>query len=160
MSKRYAAIAASNAVVTDVLIATKLRLGDANTMMAEGGIQAADKENDSPVIHYLDVLGGGRFANHPELVEALVQDAPLVIAWLEKLGVMFDKTEDGTMRCYWVMPFSKSCRLTVHNLAGSPVTVTRGEVQYVTATGMLTLSDTFFTSSSADIFLICSSTPT
>ncbi len=93
-----AAIAASDAGVTDILIATKLRLGDANTMMAEGGIQAADKENDSPVIHYLDVLGGGRFANLPELVEALVQDAPLVIAWLEKLGVMFDKTEDGTMR--------------------------------------------------------------
>ncbi|MEE9457396.1 MAG: FAD-binding protein, partial [bacterium] len=83
-----AAIAASDAGVTDVLIATKLRLGDANTMMAEGGIQGADKENDSPVIHYLDVLGGGRFANLPELVEALVQDAPLVIAWLEKLGVM------------------------------------------------------------------------
>jgi len=93
-----AAIAATDAGLSDVLIATKLRLGDANTMMAEGGIQAADKENDSPVIHYLDVLGGGRFANHPELVEALVSDAPLVISWLEKLGVMFDKTEDGTMR--------------------------------------------------------------
>jgi succinate dehydrogenase/fumarate reductase flavoprotein subunit len=93
-----AAIAASDAGAKDILIATKLRLGDANTMMAEGGIQAADKENDSPVIHYLDVLGGGRFANKPELVDALVQDAPLVIAWLEKLGVMFDKTEDGTMR--------------------------------------------------------------
>jgi succinate dehydrogenase/fumarate reductase flavoprotein subunit len=93
-----AAIAASDAGARDILVATKLRLGDANTMMAEGGIQAADKENDSPVIHYLDVLGGGRFANKPELVDALVQDAPLVISWLEKLGVMFDKTEDGTMR--------------------------------------------------------------
>ena len=29
------------------MIVTKLRIGDANTMMAEGGIQAADKENDS-----------------------------------------------------------------------------------------------------------------
>ena len=26
------------------MIATKLRFGDANTMMAEGGIQAADKQ--------------------------------------------------------------------------------------------------------------------
>ncbi len=93
-----AAITATDAGVANVLIATKLRLGDANTMMAEGGIQAADKENDSPVIHYLDVLGGGRFANKPDLVRALVHDAPLVIAWLEKLGVMFDKTADGTMR--------------------------------------------------------------
>ena len=29
----------------DVLIVTKLRMGDANTMMAEGGIQAADNAN-------------------------------------------------------------------------------------------------------------------
>ncbi|MDY7019320.1 MAG: FAD-binding protein, partial [Chloroflexota bacterium] len=37
-----------------VLIATKLRHGDANTMMAEGGIQAATKrEKDSPYYHYL-----------------------------------------------------------------------------------------------------------
>jgi succinate dehydrogenase/fumarate reductase flavoprotein subunit len=82
----------------DVLISTKLRLGDANTMMAQGGIQAADKDNDSPSTHYLDVIGGGAFTNDPKLVEALVMDAPIVIAWLESLGVMFDKEPDGTMR--------------------------------------------------------------
>jgi len=80
-----------------VLLATKLRLGDANTMMAQGGIQAADKENDSPVIHYLDAIGGGGFKNIPELVRALVMDAPDVIRWLENLGTMLDKEEDGTM---------------------------------------------------------------
>jgi succinate dehydrogenase/fumarate reductase flavoprotein subunit len=82
----------------EVLLATKLRFGDANTMMAQGGIQAADKGNDSPAIHYLDVLGGGAFSNDPDLVEALVNDAPGVIAWLESLGAMFDKEPDGTMR--------------------------------------------------------------
>ncbi|NLC51435.1 MAG: FAD-binding protein [Firmicutes bacterium] len=80
-----------------VLLTTKLRFGDANTIMAQGGIQAADKQNDSPAIHYLDVMGGGRFANIPELVRALVNDAPLVIKWLEDLGAMFDKDEKGTM---------------------------------------------------------------
>ena len=81
-----------------VLLVTKLRFGDANTMMAQGGIQAADKENDSPGIHYLDVLGGGAFTNDPDLVDALVSDAPQVIAWLESLGAMFDKEPDGTLR--------------------------------------------------------------
>lgn len=81
-----------------VVIATKLRLGDANTMMAQGGIQAADKPNDSPAIHYLDVVGGGHFANNPDLVEALVIDAPEAIEWLEDLGVMFDKNPDGSMK--------------------------------------------------------------
>ena len=82
----------------DVLLTTKLRFGDANTIMAQGGIQAADKENDSPAIHYLDVIGGGAFTNDHDLVEALVMDAPGVIAWLESLGAMFDKDPDGTMR--------------------------------------------------------------
>src|SRR5574341_966520 len=81
-----------------VLLTTKLRFGDANTMMAQGGIQAADKANDSPALHYLDVMGGGGFTSDPDLVEALVMDAPKVIAWLESLGVMFDKEADGTMR--------------------------------------------------------------
>jgi succinate dehydrogenase/fumarate reductase flavoprotein subunit len=78
-------------------IVTKLRFGDANTMMAQGGIQAADRPEDSPAIHYLDVIGGGHFANSPDLVEALVNDAPFAILWLEQLGVMFDKHPDGTM---------------------------------------------------------------
>ena len=81
-----------------VLLTTKLRFGDANTMMAQGGIQAADKANDSPAMHYLDVVGGGAFTNDPDLVEALVSDAPGVIAWLESLGAMFDKEPDGTLR--------------------------------------------------------------
>lgn len=81
-----------------VLIATKLRHGDSNTMMAEGGIQAADKPGDSPAIHFLDALGGGHFTNDPELVMTLTRDAPSVIQWLENLGVMFDKEPDGAMR--------------------------------------------------------------
>ena len=81
----------------NVMVVTKLRHGDANTMMAEGGIQAADKPNDSPAQHYLDVMGGGHFKNVPELVYKLVNDAPVCIKWLNDLGVMFDKEADGTM---------------------------------------------------------------
>ncbi|MBU4487290.1 MAG: FAD-binding protein [Candidatus Delongbacteria bacterium] len=82
---------------SEVLLATKLRLGDSNSMMAQGGIQAADQADDSPIIHYLDVMGGGHFDNKPDLVKALVNDAPLSIKWLEDMGVMFDKKESGQM---------------------------------------------------------------
>lgn len=92
-----AAALEAQAAGASTMIATKLRFGDANTIMAQGGIQAADKENDSPAQHYLDVMGGGRFENVPELARALVRDAPLVIKWLEDLGTMFDKKPDGTM---------------------------------------------------------------
>ena len=90
------AIEAHNAGA-NVMMVTKLRIGDANTMMAEGGIQAADKENDSPVQHYLDAFGGGHFAARPELVKRLVMEAPDAIKWLNDLGVMFDKDEEGRM---------------------------------------------------------------
>jgi succinate dehydrogenase/fumarate reductase flavoprotein subunit len=82
-----------------VIIATKLRHGDANTMMAEGGIQAASKPHkDSPYYHYLDVMGGGHFVNVPDLVEALVNEAPDVILWLERLGMNFSKYPDGRLK--------------------------------------------------------------
>ncbi len=81
----------------NVMIVTKLRIGDANTMMAEGGIQAADKPNDSPAIHFVDAFGGGHFAAKRELLQKLVCDAPEAIQWLSNLGVEFDKAEDGTM---------------------------------------------------------------
>ncbi|GAI94938.1 unnamed protein product, partial [marine sediment metagenome] len=41
--------------------------------------------------------GGGHFTNVPELVEALVKDAPSVIKWLETLGVNWDKNPDCSM---------------------------------------------------------------
>lgn len=91
-----AAIEANNAGA-DCMIVTKLRIGDANTMMAEGGIQAADKPNDSPAIHYLDAFGGGHFAAKPALLSKLVTEAPEAILWLNELGVEFDKEPDGTM---------------------------------------------------------------
>lgn len=87
----------ANACGAKTMIVTKLRIGDANTMMAEGGIQAADKPNDSPAVHYLDAFGGGHFAAKPELLEKLVCEAPDAIKWLSDLGVMFDKDENGNM---------------------------------------------------------------
>jgi len=80
-----------------VLLATKLRHGDSNTIMAEGGIAAATHREDSPILHYEDMLRGGRFANVPDLARALVLDAPVVIQWLESLGVLFDRQPDGTL---------------------------------------------------------------
>ncbi len=91
-------LANENGIPADrILMVQKLRLGDANSKMAQGGIQAADKPDDSPPIHYLDIIGGGHYANKPELVEAMVRDAPDVIKWHENLGVMYDKLADGTM---------------------------------------------------------------
>ena len=98
-----------------VIIATKLRHGDANTMMAEGGIQAATKGwKDSPYFHYLDVMGGGHFENVPELVATLVNDAPDALMWLEKLGCNFSKFPDGTLK---TLHGGGTCRKRMHYAA-------------------------------------------
>jgi len=98
-----------------VTIATKLRHGDANTMMAEGGIQAADKVGkDSPYYHYLDILGGGHFVNDPELVYTMVNNAPDALRWLEGLGTSFSKYEDGKMK---TMHGGGTCRKRMHYAA-------------------------------------------
>ena len=78
-----------------ILLVNKLRHGDANSIMAEGGTQAADRKEDSLKAHYLDVMGGGHFANKPDVVRALVKDAPLIMEWLHELGVMFDREENS-----------------------------------------------------------------
>jgi succinate dehydrogenase/fumarate reductase flavoprotein subunit len=105
-----------------VIIATKLRHGDANTMMAEGGIQAATKiEKDSPYYHYLDAMGGGHFRGDPDLVYTLVTKAPSVIKWLEELGMMFDKFPDGRMKSIHGGGTSRKRMLSAGDITGAEI---------------------------------------
>ena len=95
-----------------ILIVTKLRHGDANSMMAQGGIQAADRPEDSPTLHYLDIYGGGHFTNKPELARALAIDAPEIISWHEELGVMYDRHENGEFQ---ELSGGGTCRNRMHS---------------------------------------------
>jgi succinate dehydrogenase/fumarate reductase flavoprotein subunit len=81
---------------TKMLLVNKLRHGDANSIMAEGGTQAADRENDSPARHFLDAIGGGHFTNKPDVLRALVEDAPLIMNWLCDLGAIIDREKDSS----------------------------------------------------------------
>jgi succinate dehydrogenase / fumarate reductase flavoprotein subunit len=80
-----------------ILLTNKLRHGDANSIMAEGGTQAADREVDSIMKHYIDTIGGGHFENKPDVARALVEDAPLIMKWLCELGAIFDREESGDL---------------------------------------------------------------
>lgn len=113
-----------------VLLATKLRHGDANTMMAEGGIQAATKEVDSPAHHFIDCIGGGHFSNVPELVAAMTHDAPICIHWLEGLGCMFTKDPDGTLKTLHGGGTSRKRMHYAHDCTGAEIMRTlRDEVR-------------------------------
>ena len=95
-----------------ILIITKLRHGDANSMMAQGGIQAADRPEDNPALHYLDIYGGGHFTNNPDLARALALDAPGIIHWHEELGVMYDRQKDGEFQ---ELSGGGTCRNRMHS---------------------------------------------
>ena len=73
-----------------VIMANKLRVGDSNTVMAEGGIQAAVGEDDSLQRHFEDTMKGGHMKGNKELVAQMVTDAPSAIRWLIGLGMDFD----------------------------------------------------------------------
>ena len=98
-----AAIWANNEGISrgSILLVNKLRHGDANSIMAEGGTQAADREIDSLQRHYLDTMGGGHFTNKPDVLRALVEDAPFIMRWLHELGAIIDKDEEDNFVEKW-----------------------------------------------------------
>ena len=80
-----------------VILATKLRLGDSNTVMAEGGIQASIEKNDTPQMHFDDTMRAGHNRGDGTLIATMVMDAPDVIRWLIRQGMQFDEDEFGDL---------------------------------------------------------------
>lgn len=80
-----------------VLLATKLRLGNSNTIMALGGMQASVDEHDSLLRHFCDTMAAGKQIGRRDLVKALVEDGPRVVKWLLDTGVDFDRDEAGNL---------------------------------------------------------------
>ena len=105
-----------------ILLVQKLRLGDANSKMSQGGIQAAVGAGDNPAIHFLDTIGGGHYANDPLLVEALVKGGPEVISWHESLGVIYDKEADGSTQLSPMGGTSRNRMLSCKDYTGLEIT--------------------------------------
>jgi len=78
-----------------VAIATKGALQSCNSAKAQGGIQAAFGEDDSPEQHAADVWKSSHETADPQLVEILTSEAPSAIHWLEELGVEFTRENGG-----------------------------------------------------------------
>jgi len=78
-----------------VALATKGSLQSCNSAKAQGGIQAAFGEDDSPEQHAQDVWKSSHETANMELVEVLTSEAPSAIHWLEELGVEFTRENGG-----------------------------------------------------------------
>ena len=78
-----------------VAVAAKGSLQSCNSAKAQGGIQAAVGEDDSPEQHARDVWASSHETADMRLVEVLTGDAPSAIHWLEELGVEFTRENGG-----------------------------------------------------------------
>ena len=78
-----------------VALASKGALQSCNSAKAQGGIQAAFGEDDSPEIHAEDVWRSSHETADRRLVEILTGEAPSAIHWLEELGVKFTRENGG-----------------------------------------------------------------
>ena len=76
-------------------LATKGALQSCNSAKAQGGIQAAFGEDDSPEQHAEDVWASSHETADRRLVEVLTGEAPGAIHWLEQLGVEFTRENGG-----------------------------------------------------------------
>jgi succinate dehydrogenase / fumarate reductase flavoprotein subunit/L-aspartate oxidase len=76
-------------------LATKGALQSCNSAKAQGGIQAAFGEDDSPEQHAADVWKSSHETADRRLVEILTSEAPSAIHWLEEVGVEFTRENGG-----------------------------------------------------------------
>jgi aspartate oxidase len=90
-----AASVSAESAGASVALATKGSIQSCNSAKAQGGIQAAFGEDDSPEIHAEDVWKSSHETADRGLVEVLTSEAPGAIHWLEELGVEFTRENGG-----------------------------------------------------------------
>src|SRR6476469_7943840 len=78
-----------------VAVAAKGSLQSCNSAKAQGGIQAAFGDDDTPDQHAQDVWASSHETADMRLVEVLTGNAPSAIHWLEELGVEFTRENGG-----------------------------------------------------------------
>ncbi len=81
----------------DVTLLSKSTLEQTNTQRAQGGIAAAVATFDNPQSHAEDTIQAGAGLCNPIAVQTLTADGPAAITRLLRLGVEFDREDDGTI---------------------------------------------------------------
>jgi len=81
----------------DVAIVSKMHPVRSHSGAAQGGINAAlgNREDDSPENHAFDCAKGSDYLGDQDAIEAMADDAPRQIIWLEHRGCIFSRMPDG-----------------------------------------------------------------
>ncbi|MBV8638081.1 MAG: FAD-dependent oxidoreductase [Candidatus Eremiobacteraeota bacterium] len=81
----------------DVAIVSKMHPVRSHSGAAQGGINAAlgNREEDTPEAHTFDTVKGSDYLADQDASEAMCEDAPKQIIWLEHRGCIFSRMPDG-----------------------------------------------------------------
>ena len=78
----------------DTVVLTKLHPLRSHSGAAQGGVNAALREEDT-TLHEFDTVKGSDYIGDQDAIEFMCKQAPATVRWLEKMGAVFSRTEDG-----------------------------------------------------------------
>ena len=81
----------------DVAMISKIYPTRSHSAAAQGGVQAAVSPDDSWESHAYDTVKGSDYLGDQDAIEVLCSEAPDDIYSLERMGVIFNRTEEGTI---------------------------------------------------------------
>jgi len=78
-----------------VTVLTKLHPLRSHSGAAQGGINAALADDDDVELHKFDTIKGSDYLADQDAVELMCEKAPETIRWIERMGAVFSRREDG-----------------------------------------------------------------
>ncbi len=78
-----------------VTVLTKLHPLRSHSGAAQGGINAALADDDEVELHMFDTVKGSDYLADQDAVELMCSKAPETIRWIERMGAVFSRREDG-----------------------------------------------------------------
>ncbi|MDH5465687.1 MAG: FAD-binding protein, partial [Thiovulaceae bacterium] len=81
----------------NVAVITKLHPLRSHSGAAQGGINAAFSDKDSTELHMHDTIKGSDYLADQDSVEFMCNKAPETIRWIERMGAVFSRNDDGSI---------------------------------------------------------------
>jgi succinate dehydrogenase / fumarate reductase flavoprotein subunit len=94
-----------------VCVLTKLHPLRSHSGAAQGGINAALKDDDSVESHIFDTIKGSDYLANQDAVELMCKSAPETIRWVENMGAAFSRDEFGKIaqRPFGGQSYARTC---------------------------------------------------
>ncbi len=115
-----------------VIVATKGKLADSNSTLAQGGLAAVTPSNplDTPQLHLADTLSAGAGLSDEHIARVIVNDGQALVSRLQELGVIFDRAEQVAGRpLELAREGGHSQARVLHNKDASGKAITTGLIQ-------------------------------